>query len=362
MNIFIKSVKFNFSVFKKILFALLFLLITLSTPLFVFAQNTTTTPIDLTVSPPVFDLNAKPGDKITESFRVRNNQSSSIDLQVSARRLISDPNSGSPVPESQATGEELSWVSFKPGEFSAKPREWTTVNFTIDIPQDAAFGYYYVFSISPKSQEKQKNTGTSITGELLVVVLLNVNKEGSISKADLISFKTENMLTQYLPVKFQVNLENPGNVHVKPRGNIFISRNGKDEIAILDVNNVNGSILPGGKRTFEAEWNDGFITNQQVVDENGNPKLDKNGNPVEELKINWNKLTSFRIGPYNAQLLLIYDDGQKDQVIESQLKFWVIPYIPIIVLVAGIVIIILGLRLILKAYINKELKKREKNR
>lgn len=360
MNIIKLVNKAKSSIIKStLIFALL--TFSLSIPFVVFGQ-TTTTPIDLTVSPPVFDLNAKPGDKITESFRIRNNQASPIELQVNARRLISDPDTGNPVPESSATGEELSWVSFKPNEFSAQPREWTTVNFTIDIPEDAAFGYYYVFSISPKTQTEQIKTGTSITGEILVVVLLNVNREGSISKADLVSFKAENMVSQYLPVRFLVNLENSGNVHVKPRGNIFISRDGKDEISILDVNQANGSILPGGKRSFEAAWNDGFIVNEPQTDKAGNPKLDKNGNPTTKLTINWNKLTSFRIGPYNAQLLLIYDDGQKDQVIESQVKFWVIPYIPIVILVVGAIILILIIKMLIGAYINKEIRRREKNK
>jgi hypothetical protein len=42
-----------------------------------------------------------------------------------------------------------------------------------------------------------------------------------------------------------------------------------------------------------------FLVREPVI-QDGQVKLDKNGKPVENLSINWNKLTSFRIGKYTA--------------------------------------------------------------
>lgn len=324
------------------------------------AQTPVSGRLDLTVSPPVIELNAKPGQKIQERFRVRNNLNETIDLEISARRLISDPVDGNPVPESEAKGEELKWVSFDKNTFTAQPREWVDINFTIDIPQNAAFGYYYVFRITPKGEAAISSTGTDIKGEILVVALLTVNKTGAVSKAELVDFKAKNNILEYLPAEFLVKLANKGNVHVKPRGNIFISRGQGEEIAILEVNEGSGSILPAGTREFSSFWEDGFIVKRPII-ENGNPKLDDKGNTQTTLEINWNKLTSFRIGPYTARLLMVYDTGEKDETIEGATTFWVIPYTAIAVILISAVILFFILRFLLRWYVKRAIA-RSKNR
>jgi hypothetical protein len=312
--------------------------------------------LDLTVSPPVFELTAAPGDTVRETFRVRNNSSENVDLEISARRLISDPENGNPVPEQEATGEELSWVSFEPSSFTAPAREWSNVTFTIDIPESASFGYYYVFRIVPKGAAEQTTTGAAIQGEVLVVTLLTVRSEGAKSAAGLVKFAPKNFVTEHLPVTFETEIENTGNVHVKPHGNIFITRGGGGEIAILDVNTTFGSVLPSGKRTFESSWTDGFIVAEPVM-EDGEPKLDANGKVETKLTINWNKLTSFRIGPYTARLLVVYDDGTRDQTIEGTTTFWVIPYTALAVMLGGAVLLFFIVRTLLRSYVRSQIKK-----
>ncbi len=323
-----------------------------------FAQNSDGR-LDLTVSPPVIEIVAKPGEKITEKFRVRNNLNSSIDLKIQTRRLISDPESGNPVPETQPEGEELKWVTFDSSEFTARPLEWQDINFSIDIPENASFGYYYVFSISPKDNSKISATGADIKGEILIVALLTVIKDGANSKTDLVSFKAENNISEYLPANFKIKLANKGNVHVKPRGNIFITRSGGEEIGILEVNESMGSILPGGQREFSAPWADGFLVREPIM-ENGSEKLDEAGNQITKLKFNWNKLTSFRIGPYTARLLMVYDDGKKDVTIEGSTTFWIIPYTAIVFILISLIILFFIFRFLLRLYVKRAIQKSRK--
>ncbi len=360
----IKNLKFKIKSFKTKIFFFLLVVFTFNfaflTLNFVFAQTPDQGRLDLTVSPPVIELTAKPGEKLEEKFRVRNNLSQDIELQISARRLISDPTNGNPIPESEVKGEELKWVSFKNSTFLARPSEWVDVNFTINLPETAAYGYYYVFRITPKDEKALTTTGTTIKGEILVVALLNVKKDGAISKIELVDFKPNNSITEYLPAEFKVKLRNKGNIHVKPRGNIFISRGGGKELAILEVNPGIGSILPGGTREFSALWEDGFLVRMPVI-ENENIKLDKEGKPVTKLAINWNNLTNFRVGPYTAQLLMVYDDGARDLTIEGKTTLWVIPYTALAVILGGLVILFFVLRFILRWYIRRAIA-RSKNR
>ena len=95
-----------------------------------------------------------------------------------------------------------------------------------------------------------------------------------------------------------------------------------------------------------------------VID--GQPKLDNKGKPQQHLVINWDRLTSFRIGRYDANLLLIFDNGTKDIPLETNLSFWVFPYKLVTGMLVGLIIIVLLVRFVIKSYVNKELKKREK--
>jgi hypothetical protein len=184
-----------------------------------------------------------------------------------------------------------------------------------------------------------------------------VRKEGAKAEAKIVEFKTANYINEYLPVDFQIKIENTGNIHVKPHGNVFIDAGQGKDLAILDVNNTQGSILPQSARIFDTSWDDGFLVKEPVI-QDGQPKLDKNGKPVYSLNINWNKLTSFRIGKYTANLLVVYDNGQKDIPMEATLSFWVFPYKVVGGTLLGLIILVLILRFGIKRYINRELQKR----
>ncbi|SRR5258708_38303110 len=127
-------------------------------------------------------------------------------------------------------------------------------------------------------------------------------------------------------------------------------------MAILDVNAVQGNILPGGTRTFTTSWDDGFFVQEPVM-EDGNIKLDNNHKPITHLAIRWNNLTHFRIGKYTANLLLIYDNGKRDIPMETTTTFWVFPYTIISIGTICLIIIILLIRLLITFYIKREMKK-----
>lgn len=334
----------------------LFLAITFASPLL--AQ--TNEGLNLTVSPPVIELNAKPGDTVKERFRVRNNQNNPVDLGIDVKKLSSDSTSGEPIPAEPTKEDEfVSWLTVDPSNVNVKPNEWQDVNFTLKIPENAAYGYYYVLRIHPTQKENIKGSGTSVQGQVLVVVLLNVVKDGAKAKAELVSFTPSVFVSEYVPVTFTAKISNTGNVHVKPAGNIFIRSFHQKDIAILDINSGRQTVLPGGTRTFTSTWDDGFIVREPVT-ENGIQKMDKNGKPVTRLTINWDKLTHFRIGPYTATLLMVYDDGKRDATIEGTATFWLIPYTAIAVILVGVVILFFVVRFLLAWYVRRAIRNTKK--
>lgn len=338
---------------------LLIVLFSIFVVLPVSAQQDTSN-FDITVSPPVIELNAKPGQKLSEKFRIRNNQATATDLRVDVKKLSSDSTSGEPIPaEPKSDDEFISWLKVENPTFKSLSKEWTDVNFTIDIPETASYGYYYVLRITPENQKKVSGVGTTVKGEVYVVVLLNVVKEGSIAKGVLSEFKPNVFVSEYVPVDFTVKVANKGNIHIKPSGNIFIRSLSNKDVAIVDINPGRASVLPGGTRTFSTSWNDGFIVKSPVI-ENGVAKLDSKGKPVTNITINWDKLTHFRVGPYTATLLMVYDDGKRDATIEGTTTFWLIPYTAILVILVALIVLFIIIRFLLKWYIGAELQKQRK--
>lgn len=312
---------------------------------------------DVTVSPVFFDLNANPGSTITERIRVRNNTNSPISVKLEVKRLTGNEQGELTFNDENDDGS-LNWIKFSDDTVTLTPLEFTNIPFEIEIPKDAAYGYYFSINLT-QDTESNVTTGAAISGAAAIPILLNVRKEGGKTELQLKEFNVDGFINETLPVNFEVKLENTGNVHVRPRGNIFISGMGKENITSIDVNPNDATIIPNTVRSFLSSWTDGFLVREQVI-ENDEPKVDENGKPVTKLKINWNKATDMRFGKYTANLIVVYDDGTRDVPIEASKSFWIIPWKTILVVFGGIIIAILTIRFLLKRYINREVRKRSK--
>ncbi len=335
-------------------FLIIFSLFTVFFLVHAFAQ--TQPGLDVTISPSVVELVAKPGDKISGRFRLHNNLSTPLTFDITVDKLNGDSITGMVTPIKAAPGDTSpSWVQFDQPHFTARPNEWTNISYSITIPKDAAFGYYYAVRIGQKLTNVQRVTA-KVQGEVLLPLLLTVDHAGAVRSANLVSFSTTPYVNQYLPINFQTMVKNTGNVLLKPTGNIFIRGTGDKDIAILNVNEGLGAILPGNIRLFKNSWDDGFLVYEPIV-ENGIAKVDKAGNPLMHLVINWDRITSFRIGKYTANLLLVYDNGTRDVAIEGTTTFWVFPYMIVGGVLLGIIILIVLIRFMLRAYVQAQIRK-----
>jgi hypothetical protein len=148
---------------------------------------------------------------------------------------------------------------------------------------------------------------------------------------------------EFLPTNFTIKLKNTGNVHIAPRGNIFIDQGNTHDLAILEVNSEKGNILPSSNRNFEAKWQDGFPVYREKI-KDGRTSLDEQNNIEYELKWNWQDASKLRFGKYTAKLLLVYDDGHRDVPLEGEVLFWVVPWRMLIALFVIAIFFFAGLR------------------
>lgn len=341
---------------KKILLLPIFLFLGLFAASVAFAQNPN---YDVTVSPVFFDLSSNPGSTISDKIRIRNNTSSPIAIKLEVQKLTADAN-GDVTLKPDTNDETLTWVKFQNQSFIASPLEWSDIPFTIQVPKSAAFGYYFAITFKRDDSAKAEGVGAAISGAAAVPVLLNVRSDGAKSEAKIVKFETKNFISDYLPIDFNARVANSGNVHVAPHGNIFITDWTGKNVGDLEVNSSFGNIIPDTERTFLASWIDGFLVNEPLVID-GQTATDKNGNPKTNLSIKWDKLTSFRFGKYNANLILVYDDGQRDVSIEKSISFWVIPYKALLVFLVVLIAFIFLIRATLRYYVGKEINKRTKS-
>jgi hypothetical protein len=277
-------------------------------------------------------------------LQVQNNSQNAVTIAVRLKEFkasgengqaqIFDPLPGDPSP---------SWVHFSEDTFTAIPGVWHKVKMTITLPPTAAFGYYYAVVFSPVSSGTNVAGSSTYKGANAILVLLNAKAPGEKNEVQIASFSADQHAYQYLPATFSVKVSNTGDVYAAPRGSIYISRSlTGDVIDTIDVNKGLGNVLPGTSRVFSAAWDDGFPV-YRTKRLNGQIVSDSNGKPVKELYWDLTHLDRMRFGRYYARLVLVYNDGTRDIPLYATVAFWVIPWVPLLVVVVLVLLILLGL-------------------
>jgi hypothetical protein len=291
-----------------------------------FAQNASSE-LRLTTSPLPINLKVTPGTTVSTNIKVKNDGVQSENIKVALMKFKADSITGTPTLSDREQGDDyFDWVSFSEDKFQLPVNEWKTVTVTFNVPPEASFGYYYAVAFSRSDENvKPGDKQTMLIGSVATLVLLEVQVPNAKREIQVTDFSIEKNMFEFLPINFSIKLRNTGNVHVAPRGNIFISKDDQKDVAILEVNPNKGSILPNSPRTFQESWSDGFpyYTEKQA---DGKAVLDENGKQKQELKWNFAEVSKLRWGKYTAKMLLIYDDGKRDIPVESEVSFWVVPW------------------------------------
>jgi len=299
-------------------------LLALFVPTFAFAQEGS---LRIVTSPLPISLVAEPGTSISTELKVKNAGTEPETLKIDILKFSAYEDTGKPaLHDLEPTDDFAKWVTFSESTFTILPEEWKTVKATFNVPTEASFGYYYalVFTRS-KDKEDLAPQETAVVGGTATLVLLEARVPEAKREISVTEFSTDKTVYEFLPVNFTVSLKNAGNVHVAPRGNIFLSQGDDKDIALLELNPNKGSILPDSTRVFETDWKDGFPVYEETV-EDDKVILDELGRQTYHLTWNFENASKLRFGKYTAKMLLVYDDGTRDIPIEGTVSFWVMPW------------------------------------
>lgn len=281
----------------------------------------------LVTSPLPINLISEPGATVSAQLKVKNGGIKTEQLKVGLMKFSSFGEEGKPMLLDREKGDDFfDWVSFSENSFEVAPNEWKAITATFNIPKTAAFGYYYAITFSRAGEEKPTGPRqTAIVGATATLVLVEVRVPNAKREVEVLEFSTDRRFYEFLPMTFSVKLKNKGNVHVAPRGNIFIDKGKTHDLAILEINPDKGNILPSSNRIFDTTWTDGFPVYVEKI-KNNKTVLDDKGNIVKTFKWDFSQAHKLRWGRYTANMLLVYDDGKQDITIEGKTSFWIIPW------------------------------------
>ena len=293
----------------------------------------------LIVSYPTIELSAKPGETVSKQVRLENEGDKEITFYSSIYNFKSNNKDGKPelIPLPQEGLVDLaSWIKVEKGPITLAPKQSKDIDITIDVPSYADPGGHYATVLwGDNSQKTDEKANLSINWKTGHLILLKVS--GDVKEDVTISnFKVKKGYQNRLPIEFTTELQNTGNVHIKPVGQIEIKNIFGGKSGIAQFNNTGGNILPKSSREFDDAW----IGEKNVQD----------GGFFQELR---NEFKNFAIGRYTANIAIFYGNDQK--MLEAHDSFWVLPWR--VMLVALILLLIIFF--LIKKY-NKMVIKRSK--
>lgn len=288
--------------------------------------------LQVTPSPLVTTL--KPGQTTTLELKIRNTGTQSENLKIEPRDFSIDDSTGELTFDDITKPDIAGWMTFSAPTFTTMPGQWYTEKVTFSVPKDAGFSYSFAFVVSRQAASPSGN-GSQLKGSVAIFSLITIDKPGAKRELQIKNFKASQSVYEYLPVELTIELKNTGNTITQPSGTVFMQRGSNDTtpLGTLPVNKGGGYILPGKARKLTVQWDDGFQVLRPATD----------SSEKEQLTWNWSSLSHLRIGRYTAKLVTIYNDGQRDVPLVSEVSFWVFPWKLLLGVAVVIGLILVGL-------------------
>lgn len=283
-----------------------------------FLKNSYAQEGNIIVGPARQTLKIDPGTTKTLNIRFVNQSETPIHGILGVSDFIVTDEEGTPtfidsLPGGFSTPYSASaWVSLPYEKITLPPKDYITVQFKVEIPEEALAGgrYFGVYfepggKIEEKEEEVSKEAGTAIETRIAGLVYLKVS--GPVQESAFISRFFAPVFKEYGPLKIETHILNRGNYHIAPTG-------------VVTLKNMFGKV----------------IEEQTLKEQNIFP---------DAIRIYENSLgKKWMIGKYTYDITATYGEG--GQVITSSTYTWVFPYKVAIAIILGIIIIILSTKTI----------------
>ena len=306
--------------FNKVVRTLLGALVLFSCSVFpAFAQTT----IGLQLKPAIVEDKVIPGETHQYSLTVTNISAALGTFYLTAKDIKGVDDQGRPIFSNtgEVTGYELSsWITLPQTSLTLNPGESKNIAFSVQIPLGASPGSHFASIFFNDKPIQPTSSGTGVGFDVGSIVSLRI--AGNIHEvAQLREFSTSKLIYANPNVDFSSKVQNLGNVLVQPMGVIQISNMFGREIASVPVNTQFASVFPNSSRTYAANW----------------------------------KSDTFAFGRYQAIVSLVYGDTER-KTIYSTTSFWVLPLVPILLVLGSLLILVLCIYVLMKSFVRRKLR------
>lgn len=276
------------STLKKFVFLALFFL--LFVPHSTFAQQAS----GIGLKPSLIEEGADPGEVLKRSISVTNLSDTEQTYFLFTRDIVTVRDGGVPVyaeEGAEKTGFELSeWVELGLQEVHLQPGQEQEVPVTITVPENATPGSHFGGIFISMQPPRLRSVGASVGYDVANIVSIRIS--GDVTQSALIrSFQTDNLVYGKTDVTFKAQIENKGNVLIRPYGPIEVFNMFGKKVATMTLNDSQGGVFPFTRRDFQINWTD----------------------------------EGFNFGRYQALLSVVYGEEGRVATITSTASFWILP-------------------------------------
>ncbi len=211
----------------------------------------------LEVSPFLIELDVPKGGTTSSHIDLVNRSTQSLAVSITPRDFLPGEE-GQPefVPDEEfndRTFSLASWINISgDSKIVLQPGELRTVNFTVNPPVNSEQGTHYgavLFSFVNESEQSQASEVQQSIGTILLVYYGETRENGV---ADLKVNKE--VFWQADKVTFTNLFQNLGNVHVKPKGEVYIKNIFGQIVGTSFINRDAANVLPRTNRGFVSTW------------------------------------------------------------------------------------------------------------
>lgn len=234
----------------------------------------------LAITPFLIEAELEGGEVSEQKILLTNTTGKKVSYDISINDFIPDEESGQAkfLPtgqDAQAQYSLSSWISITgQPNFSLNPGESSEIKFQITPPKDAEPGTHYggmLFSVRTSETTVAGSAVVEKVGAIILAKIGRAKEQGNISNMYVDDSATggKNLILQF---------HNFGNVHLKPKGEIFIHNIFGGQSGNLYVNRDAEIILPETQKEFVSNWKPGVFTfgryTATAVLYYGNPKIE----------------------------------------------------------------------------------------
>lgn len=286
----------------------------------------------LTLVPPSLEYKTAKGQTIDGVAKIINNENRTLTLTPSTANFSAKDETGDPNFKFDTPVSDLaSWIKIDTTAITLELGETKEIPFKIEVPSDADPGGHYAGIFFASGGTTTAGGQIGVQSKLGTLIILTV--EGNIREvATIESVKVKGPSNVGRPpVNFDIRITNSGNVHVKPKGTVKILNMFGGEVETLNLPQ-DKNVLPGQTRLFEVSW----------------AKKETSAKSKGFFGEIGAEFSNFALGTYTANVEATY--GQNDTTILGKVKFTIIPWHALGVLLLGLLIVIFGLTFGLKSY------------